>query len=212
MQIKRTSGYSMYSFIPSFIYSYKIKRLWLIWIRFMRKAFFPILLFASVLTMASPARAADDDGTHVSMLVTIFWGIVGNTFWTNGEDPLRICLSGDDPHSTTIRQSALELRHRVITLFRPEGAVGVCDVVYVSGTGMDEVGELSRLLADAPVLTIGDSERFCDMGGMFCLLPGSEESDGRSIGKVAMNETVVSRSALRINPQMLRLLKRNQER
>jgi len=179
----------------------------------MKKAFFPLLVFSFAMFAASPAgaQAVDSDEMHVPKLVTIFWGIVGNTHWPN-EEPLRICLSGDDQHSTTIRQSAVALRHRVITLFEPEAAVGACDVVYVSGTGMDEVDELSRSLAGAPVLTIGDSERFCDMGGMFCLLPDGGESGEKSIDKVAMNETVISRSALRINPQMLRLLKRNQER
>ena len=181
----------------------------------MRNTFFP--LFASacaiVIFAVSPARAEQDaEVAYASKLATIFWGIVSYTHWPNGDEPLRICLSGDDQHSTTIRQSAIGLRHRVITLFEPQDAVGACDVVYVSGTGTDEVDELSRSLAGEPVLTIGDSERFCDMGGMFCLLPGSEEDSEINIDRAAMNETVISHSALRINPQVLRLLRRNQER
>ena len=183
----------------------------------MRKAFFSLLASACALLMFGTSHAwaeqdADAGGAYASKLATIFWGIVGYTHWPDGEGALRVCLSGDDRHSTTIRRSAMELRHRVITLFEPEDAVGACDVVYVSGTGMEEVGKLSRLLAGTPVLTIGDDERFCDMGGMFCLLPSDGRGGEGSIDKVAMNENVISRSALRINPQVLRLMKRNQER
>ncbi|MCL2876843.1 MAG: YfiR family protein [Betaproteobacteria bacterium] len=161
------------------------------------------------------ARAEQDvvdaDEVHVSKLATIFWGIVGYTHWPNGEESLRVCLSGDDQHLTTIRQSAIELGHKTTTLFAPENAANACDVVYVSGTGMSEVDRLSRSADGAPVLTIGDGERFCSMGGMFCLLSSEEGSGEATIDRFAINEDVVSRSALRINPQVLRLSKRNRE-
>jgi hypothetical protein len=185
----------------------------------MRKFFFFLLVFACALMMfASPtflireAQGAGADGMQASELTTVFWGIVGYTRWPDAKGALRICLSGDSRHLAMIRRSAIELKHRAITLFTPEKAVSACDIVYVSGASADDVGKLLRLLDDAPVLTIGDGGEFCSMGGMFCLLPGGGGSGEKTIAGFAVNQETISRSPLRVNPQVLRLSKRNQER
>jgi hypothetical protein len=164
--------------------------------------------------LVSPARAQQDAvgaRQHPPRLTTIFWGIVGYTRWPDVKETLRICLSGDDRHSAMIRQSAIKLGHGVVTLSVLQNTVTACDIVYVSGTGTDEVGELSGLLDGTPVLSIGDGRKFCSMGGMFCLLPGSEESGEKAIDKFAVNLDAISRSALRIDPQVLRLSKDTRE-
>jgi len=183
----------------------------------MKKPF--LLVFVCAMMAFAPpsffiraAQGADVDEVQTSKLSTIFWGIVGYTRWPEVEGPLRICLSEDDPHSAMIRRSArsVELGRPVIVRSAPENAANACDIVYVSGTGNDRVGELARSLASAPVLTIGDGEGFCRMGGMFCLLSGSEGSE--IIDRFAVNRDAILRSALRIDPQVLRLSKRNRER
>ncbi|MCL1860778.1 MAG: YfiR family protein [Proteobacteria bacterium] len=184
----------------------------------MRQLFFSLLAFVCALMMfASPrfiqeARGADDDGTQASELATVFWGIVAYTRWPDAKGVLRVCLSGDDRHLAMIRRSAIELKHRAITLFTPEKAASACDIVYVSGASADDVGKLSRSLNGAPVLTIGDGGEFCNMGGMFCLLPDGGGGGEKSIDGFAVNQEAISRSPLRVNPQVLRLSKRNQER
>ncbi|MCL2162118.1 MAG: YfiR family protein [Betaproteobacteria bacterium] len=187
----------------------------------MKKPFFFLLVFICASMAAAPpsfliraARGADVAGTQDSKLLPIFWGIVGYTRWPDMNGALRICLSGEDRHSTIIRQSArsVELGRQVIVRSTPENAASACNIVYVSGAGMDAVGELLRSLAGAPVLTIGDGDRFCRMGGMFCLLSGGEGSSEKAIDRFAVNEKAISSSPLQINPQVLRLSKRNRER
>jgi hypothetical protein len=186
----------------------------------MKKSFFFLLPSVCILIAFSslmlPARAqqnaVDASQAHAPKLMTIFWGIVGYTRWPDAKEALRICLSGDDRHSAMIRQSAIRLGHGVTTLSALEDTATTCDVVYVSDTGTDEVGKLSRLLAGAPVLSIGDGGQFCSMGGMFCLLPGSEGDGEKLIDRFAANLDAISRSTLRINPQVLRLSKDTRER
>jgi hypothetical protein len=52
---------------------------------------------------------------------------------------------------------------------------------------------------DRPVLTIGFDEEFCSLGGMFCL----DNSSGKL--QIRANLDSISRSGMRINPQLLRL-------
>ncbi|MDR2014034.1 MAG: YfiR family protein [Azoarcus sp.] len=186
----------------------------------MKKSFFSLLVSVCVLMTPPPlmlfARAQQNSvsagNTQDSRLMSIFWGIVGYTRWPDTKGALRICLSGDDQHSAMIRQSAIKLGHRVATLSEMENTATTCDIVYVSGTGMDEVGELSRSLAGAPVLSIGDGGKFCSMGGMFCLLSGKEKNGHKNIDRFAVNLDAISRSTLRIDPQVLRLSKDTWER
>jgi hypothetical protein len=185
----------------------------------MNRPSFLLLVFICVLIALAPpsffiraALGADADEAKTSKLPTIFWGIVGYTRWPDMEGPLRICLSEDSPHSAIIRQSAksVDLARPLVIHSMPENAASACDLVYVSGTS--NAAELLRSLADAPVLTIGDGGRFCRMGGMFCLLPGGKGNGGEVIDRFAVNREVISRSTLRIDPQVLRLSKRNRER
>lgn len=186
---------------------------------FMKRSFFLLLTFVFALMAFVPppfliqaARGADIGGAQDSKLLTIFWGIVGYTRWPDAKESLRICLSGDNQHSAMIRRSArsVKIGRPVTARSMPENAASACDIVYVSGAG--ETGKLPHSLAGAPVLTIGEGEKFCDIGGMFCLLPDGEMSDEKIIDKFDMNQDAISSSPLRINPQVLRLSKRNQER
>ena len=187
----------------------------------MKKTFFFLLVFVCVLMAFAPpsfliraAQGVDVSETQDSRLLTIFWGIIGYTRWPDMKGTLRICLSGNDRHSAIIRQSArsVELGRPVIVRSTPEDAASVCDIVYVSGAGTGEADELPHSFVGAPILTIGEGGRFCRIGGMFCLLPSTEGSSGKSIDRFAVNEKAISRSPLQINPQVLRLSKRIQER
>ena len=62
---------------------------------------------------------------------------------------------------------------------------------------------LLTTFVNRPVLTIGHGEDFCSFGGMFCLQ--STEAGER----IQANLDSISRSGLRINPQLLRLTQRD---
>ncbi|MDR2924616.1 MAG: YfiR family protein [Azoarcus sp.] len=179
----------------------------------MKKLFFPLFMCAMMMFAPLPffvpsAQGADANGAQPSRLMMFFWGIVGYTHWPKGKESLRICLSVDDPHSTLIRQSAREIKtdYSIVIRSMPENVPASCDVLYVSGSGAAD--RFPRSLIGSPVLTIGDGGGFCSVGGMFCLLPSGGQA-GKNINSFAANLDAISRSPLRVNPQVLRLSKRN---
>lgn len=179
----------------------------------MKKRFFSLLVCALLMVAPLPffvpaAQGADAAGAQPSRLAMLFWGIVGYTHWPEEKKSLRVCLSEDDSHSALIRQSGREVKSKYSIVMRsaPENVSASCDILYVSGASA--AGRLPRSLIGTQVLMIGNGSEFCSMGGMFCLLSGG----GKNIDSFAVNLDAISRSPLRVNPQVLRLSKRNRGR
>jgi hypothetical protein len=76
-----------------------------------------------------------------------------------------------------------------------------CDLVYAGEMPENEIKTLIKNISNAPVLSIGEDRAFCSLGGMFCL---NARPEAGSAG-FAVNLDSISRSKLRINPQVLRL-------
>jgi hypothetical protein len=152
------------------------------------------------------ARTADDIvSTQPSDVVTIVWGIISYTRWPGEQESLRICLPKDNAYAAAIRESArvVNLGRPIVVRNTPPEAASACDVVYFSVMSNDETGRLLKTFTNTPVLTIGEGNAFCTMGGMFCLLSGGGAKGGGA--KFAANLDATSRSPLRISPQILRL-------
>lgn len=154
----------------------------------------------------------------------IIWGIAGYTRWPTGDAaqpfgtprPLHICLMGEDASTRALRDWAHEptvRTHHLPTAGASPAAIAAqtrqlgCQLFYQSvpanhskAAALSLGGGALRELASAGVLTIGRNSEFCSVGGMFCLNPDSS-------GFVA-NISAISRSPLRINPQVLQLGKK----
>lgn len=133
----------------------------------------------------------------------IVWGIIGYTRWPEPPRPLRLCLIGDSEHGGTLHAADDGRRPEydvgVHEMASEEEAAGQCDVLYVGKLPPEQLTTLVKMLTGRPVLTIGEEHDFCSFGGMFCL-------DGRPDRKnFAANLDAISRSGLRVNPQVLRL-------
>jgi hypothetical protein len=177
----------------------------------------PILcsLVAFTLLTGNTKAAADDTATQTSKVVTVFWGIVSYTRWPSEKGALRACLPEDNKYAAAIRDSArvVNLGRKIIVRSTPSDVVSACDVVYFPARPSGETGSLLRDLKGASaMLTIGEGRMFCSAGGMFCLLPdGKGGNAGDITARFAANLDAISRSLLRINPQVLRLSKRGRE-
>ncbi len=137
-------------------------------------------------------------------------GIVQYTRWTPPPVPVRLCLTDtfDATTEAAFTRAVLESKDGppgaiVISPRRlaPNGAIDAteCHVVLVnSSTPMLWRGLLQGVL-DRPVLTIGFNEEFCSLGGTFCL----DNASGKL--QIRANLDSISRSGMRINPQLLRL-------
>lgn len=137
-------------------------------------------------------------------------GIVQYTRWTPAPAPVRLCL-------TDTFDAATELAFvRAVTEPKdgPSGAIVVsprrlaptsaidateCHVVVVNSNAPMLWRGLLQGVLDRPVLTIGFDEEFCSLGGAFCL----DNASGKL--QIRANLDSISRSGMRINPQLLRL-------
>jgi len=173
-------------------------------------------LFAAALCLLAaslPARASDNGASLRTLLAesqasvgATVWGIISYTRWPAPPEVLRVCLAGHSAHADTIRRAAdwigPERRSLIHTLEAGENPAASCDLLYAAADlPPATLSQLLGQLAGAPVLTIGEGAGFCSAGGMFCL-----EQDGAAAGvRFAANLDAISRSTLRINPQVLRL-------
>lgn len=173
-------------------------------------------LAAAALAVGGPAFAwAQSEPQPLTLeraadVAYIVRGIVQYTRWTPPQMPVRLCLSdaldaaaeaafvravADPKDGAPI---AISVSSRRLTPGAPIDAAE-CHVVLVnSGAPMQWRGLLLGVL-DRPVLTIGFDEEFCSLGGMFCL----DNANGRL--QIRANLDSISRSGMRINPQLLRL-------
>jgi hypothetical protein len=175
------------------------------------------MLMALVMLAPGSVRAAPGDFAteqQDSRVITVVWNIISYTRWLDEKGSLRVCLPENNRYATLIRRSArvVELRRPIVVRIVPPDAASACDVVYFAAAPDAEVGQRLRELAGTPVLTIGEGNAFCSAGGMFCLLLNEAGRGGTdTAGRFAANLDAISRSHLRVNPQVLRLSKRGQK-
>jgi hypothetical protein len=118
--------------------------------------------------------------------------------------PFLIGVIGSDPFGSSLNDVVRDqtVRGRVIrirALSRTEQAVH-CDLVFISAS---ERGNLARIFAElrgAPVLTVGDMDRFAEQGGMIGLVTTEDNHIRFDINKAA-----IERAGLRASSQLLQL-------
>lgn len=162
--------------------------------------------------------------THTEPGAAIIRGIANYTRWPTGNPvqpfgtphPLHICLMGHDATTHALEQTINDPSIRTHTLPGLDAtpayisanirAMG-CHMLYQALPSSESTAAtlpytsgVLREIAGSSVLTLGRYPDFCSVGGMFCL-----HSD--SSGFVA-NISAISRSPLRINPQVLQLGKK----
>lgn len=133
----------------------------------------------------------------------VVWGIISYTRWPQPQEPLRLCVVGDAWGKDALQRSSDRLGPQRSATVRDdisaEDVSSDCDVVYVGRLAQERLIMLVASVTGKPVLTIGEERDFCSFGGMFCL------NDAAVGARFAANLDAISRSGLRINPQVLRL-------
>ncbi|MDR2677997.1 MAG: YfiR family protein [Zoogloeaceae bacterium] len=168
-----------------------------------------MLLFIACLPVSTNAQTPTENGaSRASMVLSIVAGIINYTRWPHLGGSLRVCIAGESEHSNHLRGNASSIQTTIgmpvsfQAIQSPENVVAQCNALYVGQTQ-----EAKRFLEHAtgqPILSIGEGKELCSMGSMFCLdlsAPGSEV-------RFAANLDAISRSTVRVNPQVLRLTSR----
>lgn len=117
--------------------------------------------------------------------------------------PLALCVLGDDPFGPLLDEAVAgeTVRGRRLTTRRIPSVTGAggCHVLFVSASESDHLPEILTALEGRSVLTVSDSGRFAERGGMI----GMIEKTNR-IG-LAINVAAAERARLTISSQLLKL-------
>jgi len=160
--------------------------------------------------MDAQAEARQDDAARTSMVLSIVTGIINYTRWPRLEGTLQICLVGESDYFeiserlSTLIQSVIGASASLTALKNPEEeGVLQCNLVYVGSVKEYDTRQLLSSISGQPILSIGEDQDFCSLGGMFCL----DLDDPKGV-TFSTNLDAVSRSKVRVNPQVLRLAER----
>ncbi len=113
-----------------------------------------------------------------------------NSAFSSSSDPLVIGVFGQDPFGPLLDEAVEgETYHgRPIRIehYRSPREIKRCQILFVSNSEINRMGEILSVVADKSIVTVGETDTFLDKGGMIALT--SERN----------------RVHLRINPGMLR--------
>jgi hypothetical protein len=127
----------------------------------------------------------------------------------DGFESTTICVLRPNPFGTVLREliAGETLNGRPLALReigRPSAITG-CHVVFVPGANNPDGKAVLEAVGHHPVLTIGESSRFLDQGGIISL-----QVIGRRV-RFEVSATAAERNGLRLSSQLLRLAVRVRE-
>jgi hypothetical protein len=91
--------------------------------------------------------------------------------------PIRLGIIGDDPLASALRVvEGREAQGRKVEVLRlsPGEKAAQCHVLYVAASAQDRAEDVLGRLRGSPVLTVGDSPRFTDRGGIINFVVSGE--------------------------------------
>ena len=117
--------------------------------------------------------------------------------------PFRVCLSGENPFAgvleRTIAGEQAAGRPIQIDVVAPDAPLATCQILFVPRSQAPRAGTLLRGIGAAPVLTVGESPRFVETGGLvnFVVEGGHVRFD--------VNADAAASRGLRISSKLLRV-------
>lgn len=169
----------------------------------MKRIFIAVLLGGWLCPVQSQPKASASEYELKAAFLINFASFVE---WprTSGQDGrFVIGIVGSDPFGSTLEQS---VSRRTIRGLKPEvkrfasyKEIEDCDVLFLSSLEDDNVDLVLTTLQGRPVLTVGESLRFHELGGMITFI-----NDGSRI-RFQANPTAARRAGLTISSKLLNL-------
>jgi len=156
-----------------------------------------------------PATAADAPSREYPIKAAFIYNFVQFVQWPGEafaapEDPLVIAVYGQDPFNGALEQAVagkrVEGHALVVRHFATLEDVGACHVLFISSADADQFPAVrQRLGAHAPVLTIGEAERFPWDGGIIRFIMQNNKVH------FEVNLDAANAAGLKISSKLLRL-------
>ena len=128
------------------------------------------------------------------------------TAFADANSPLTIGILGDNPFGgdleAIIRDKTINNRTIAIKLMRSLAEATNCQVLFISPSAKSKIPEMISSLGSASVLTVGETDRFAESGGMINFV-----KEGNKI-RFEINEAAAKRAGLKISSKLLSLASR----
>jgi hypothetical protein len=165
-------------------------------------ALFPLQMAHAQSAAPASSANAEERADEVARIVA---GIISFTHWPSDNRVVRLCVVIPAIYADRLIQLAANADRSVIAkryVVSDARLETDCDVVYIETVDETASQELFRRLIGRPVVSIGDGSEACAQGSLFCLK--------RLSGAItfAANLDAISRSGLRINPNVLLLARK----
>lgn len=166
------------------------------------------LLFAIALAASAPAAAPSPAEYEVK--AAFLFNFAKFVEWPeqsfpDPSAPFRVCLLGDSPFTPQLERVLKDktVHDRPLSVKRIQHAAEAagCQMLFVAPSEGARLDAVLAAVKDAPVLTVGDVERFAQRGGMIGFTLESQKV------RFNINPAPASASGLKISSQLLKLAK-----
>jgi hypothetical protein len=118
---------------------------------------------------------------------------------------LALCVIGDDAVADALEQTikgrTVDTHELTVEVIKIDGPVHSCHLLYVSGADAKGFARLLDVLKGTSVFTVGDADRFAEMGGIAQLILENDRM------RFAVNVGAAHRASLKISSKLLSLAK-----
>ncbi|WP_411914258.1 YfiR family protein [Pseudocitrobacter cyperus] len=169
------------------------------------KLLYPLLLALIFCALSRPLFAAtlSDIDKSVRSMVS---GIIGYTHWPQLIQQPTLCIFATSRYRDALSSAeGFPLTYKPIMVHSSQDVRNTeCDAIYFGQELPDQQVELQNMLNKKPVLFISEQNAECRIGSSFCLLFNADKVT------FAVNLDSLSRSGVRVNPDVL-MLARNKK-
>jgi hypothetical protein len=145
-----------------------------------QRALLGALLLAAGLWGPAPAHSAAAEGgadqapTEYQVKAAFLYNFARFVEWpprafASASAPIDVCVLGEDPFGEALNRvlagKMLGERPMMERRGKKLRELGGCEILFISGSERERVGEILEELRTAPVLTVGESEEFAARGG-----------------------------------------------
>jgi YfiR/HmsC-like len=124
--------------------------------------------------------------------------------WPSRPNPVRLCVIGTARHAEKLTDLILSGGRPVVRRNFPANADAIgtsCDALYIGKMALPAIRQVTARVRGAAVVTIAEDDPGCRSEAMFCL------QFEPSTLSFLINVDAVSRSAVRVDPRVLRMSK-----
>jgi len=166
-----------------------------------------VIVLVSILTVGSTAFALDEGASAPALRAAFMYNFAKFTEWPANviprDQPMVFCVTDDAQMAEALEQilkgRAVGGHTLAVRRVALDNGLRACHLLYASGLDAKRTNELLGTVERLPVLTVGDFERFAQMGGVANFFV----EDGKM--RFAINIDSAQRAGLRVSSKLLML-------